>query len=106
MATYCSSDDLIAVLGGDLELQRLSDKANLATDDDAVAEALATATAKIDEYATGTPGTDGTTAGALWSTVPQQAKSACEVLAIYYLAQGVWGFVSQERKAAYDLAIK
>lgn len=85
MATYASSSDLQGLIGGSDDLTWLTDPSNTTTDSTAVTAALTTATAIVDSYAIGTPGVDGSTEGALWSTVPTAAKYACAWIALYLL---------------------
>lgn len=96
MATYASSSDLQGLIGGSDDLVWLTDPSATTTDSTAVTAALTTATAIIDSYAIGTPGIDGSTEGALWSTVPAAAKYACAWIALYLL------YVQIRREAVPD----
>lgn len=79
------------------ELQRASDKTNTAINVPLVANAIEMASSTVIKYAQGTPGYP-------WATTPSEAKTLCYQLAIYFVYQGVWGFVPPDRRAGYTNA--
>lgn len=81
------------------ELQRASDKTNTAIDVTVVNNAIEMATSTILKYAQGTPGFP-------WATTPEEAKTVCKQLSAYYIWQGVWGFVPDDRKEGFKEAME
>lgn len=80
------------------ELQRASDKQNVAINVPPVANAMEMATSTILKYAQGTPGYP-------WATTPSEAKTCAYQLSAYYIWQGVWGFVPPDRKEGFNEAM-
>lgn len=81
---YCTEAEIQGAVGGATALKALTSLANTAIDSTAVASAIEFASAVIDQWAIGTPDT-GTTAGALWSSTPIQAKHCAISIAVYRL---------------------
>ena len=81
------------------ELQRASDKQNVAINLPLVANAIEMASSTVLKYAEGTPGFP-------WVPTPQEAKTCALQLAIYFVYQGVWGYVPPDRKQGYLNAIE
>lgn len=80
------------------ELKRASDKTNTAINVALVENAIEMASSTILKFAQGTPGYP-------WSETPQEAKTICMQLAIYYVFQGNWGFVPPDRKEGFKEAM-
>lgn len=98
---YCTKADIQDAIGGPQALVWLTDLLNVSVDVAAVSSAIAWASAAIDSYAIGTPGT-GTTAGALWDVTPDQAKQTCITLAIYRLYVTIRREVPEQWRIAFD----
>lgn len=102
---YCTSNDIRDSIGGAAALTYLTDINNTTTDANAVTSAIEAATARIDAYATGTPGATGTS-GSLWDTTPPQAKQFSIDIAIYVLYQRIWREIPTDVELNYTNAIK
>lgn len=81
------------------ELQRASDKQNVAINVPLVANAMEMATSTVLKFAQGTPAYP-------WATTPSEAKTVCYQLSAYYIWQGVWGFVPPDRRAGFNEAME
>jgi phage gp36-like protein len=79
-------------------LQRASDKSNQAINVPLVENAIEMASSTVLKFAQGTPGYP-------WATTPAEAKTICCQLAIYFVYQGVWGFVPIDRKEGFKEAM-
>jgi hypothetical protein len=88
MAEYCSQADIEGAVGGASALNWVADPLNtspaLAATTTLITSCRVAATALIDAYATGTPGSTGT-AGAMWSTTPDVAKHAAIAISLYFI---------------------
>lgn len=102
---YCTKGDIQDAIGGPQALVWLTDLLNVSVDVLAVSSAIAWATAAIDSYAIGTPGTL-TTAGALWPVTPDQAKQTCITLAVYRLYATIRREVPEQWRLAFDAAMR
>jgi phage gp36-like protein len=98
---YCTSAEIQTALGGATALKALSSLANSAIDSDAVTSAIEFSSSVIDSYATGTPGTEDGTAGALWTSTPIQAKHCAITLSVYRLYELIRREAPQSIKDAY-----
>lgn len=102
---YCTSQQIQDAVGGLTALIWITDLENTAVNADAVTSAIEASTGKIDQYATGTPGT-GTTAGALWASTPTQAKQCAIDIAVCTLYERIRREVPETVKDARDEAIE
>lgn len=102
---YCTQAQIETALGGDSALAWISDLENTTIPTTAIASAIEWSTQIVDSYAAGTPGT-GTTAGALWSSTPIQAKHCAIDLSVYVLYERIRREVPESVKDAYLRAIK
>jgi phage gp36-like protein len=105
MATYASQTNVENAVGGSAALVWITDLTNTALNSNALAEALDYATATIDSHVVGLGGTTGT-AGAMWSSTPEQAIAACVTLAVYRLYEAVRREVPAQWQRAYERTIK
>jgi phage gp36-like protein len=101
---YCTSDEIQGAVGGATALKALTSLTNTAIDTTAVASAIEFASAVIDQWAIGTPDT-GTTAGALWSSTPIQAKHCAISIAVYRLYELVRREAPKTIADAYQRAL-
>lgn len=98
---YCTQSDIEKAVGGADTLQWITDLDNQTINVNAVTSAIEWAGSQIDMYATGTPGT-GTTAGALWSSTPTQAKQSAINLAVYCLYDRIRRDIPESVKETYE----
>lgn len=77
------------------ELQRITDKLNVAINSTMVDTMIEMASSTVLKYAQGTPGYP-------WVTTPEQAKTCCIQITIYYIFKDYWGFVPPDRRSGFD----